>query len=653
MSSRRHFIKSMLASAGTFAATSSMPGLARAMISGPAFDTGAWDTASDPTIFQAAWNARFTNQLPNPFDPALLGIGFIYRPDVGATNTYTISAGQIQWNVLGTGHLTTVWGYGNHEGGTAVPVTFPGRTFVVQRDAPIQVNWLNKLTDAAGYPLPHLLPIDQTITMQAVSSGVPIAVHHHGGDTANEFDGGPDQWQTPLRVQTGPSVSSVTNAPGADGLTYTYGNAQEASMTWYHDHAQGVTRINAYAGLAGLYVIRDANEAALIAANAIPSGDKELALVLQDRCFAADGSMAYAADPAQYPVPLNDPAFAPFPAGNPTHMPEMFGDVMMVNGVAWPNYDVEAVQYRVRLLNGSDARFYTLTFGNAPVWQVGTDLGFLNRPVQVANVTISPGERIDLVVDFTGLFGQQIIVTNSAGIPFPAGPAPVVGSGADVMMRFNVVKTAPVAHGANGRRGKGGKKTPAVDIARTRSLRGLAVDTPVLPARPVVPKGATVRRILLGEGIDEFGRIMPLLGTYDPTGVANLGTLSFDEPATETPTLGSTEVWEFWNTTVDSHPVHMHLVQFRVLDRQVFTGTVNATTMTNGWTGVQLAPGARLSRRAIPAPATEQGLKDTVVCPPGQVTRVVATFKRPGKYVYHCHILSHEEHDMMRWFVVA
>jgi spore coat protein A len=146
---------------------------------------------------------------------------------------------------------------------------------------------------------------------------------------------------------------------------------------------------------------------------------------------------------------------------------------------------------------------------------------------------------------------------------------------------------------------------------------------------------------------------MPLLGTYDPTGAANRGTLSFDEPATETPALGSTEVWEFWNTTVDSHPVHMHLVQFRVVDRQVFTGTVNATTMTNGWTGVQLAPGARLSRRAVPAPATEQGWKDTVVCPPGQVTRVVATFKRPGKYVYHCHILSHEEHDMMRWFVVA
>jgi spore coat protein A len=626
---------------------------------------------SDAGIFQAAWNARFTTVLPNPLDPALLGIGFIYRPDPRTTGTYTISAGQIDWDCLGIGKKTPVWGYGNYEGVAAgLPVTFPGRTIEVQRNQTIKVNWVNNLMAADGTPLPHLLPIDQTITMQNVTTGVPIAVHHHGGDQAFEFDGGPDQWVTPVRVQTGPAV----NAPGAqpnadkDGLSYTYDNPQEASLTWYHDHAEGVTRINAYAGLAGLYVIRDANEAALIAANAIPSGDKEVALVLQDRCFAADGSMAYAADPAQNPAwvdPVTGVVTVPagFPADNPTHMPEMFGDVMMVNGVAWPNYDVEAAQYRVRLLNGSDARFYTLNFGAAPVWHIGTELGFLNAPVPAASVTISPGERIDLVVDFSKLFGQRVEVTNSAATPFPAGAPVAVGSGADVMMRFSVVKTpaaaaaaAPAATkgGRGGRGGNGGGQKPKpVDIAKTRTLRGLSPDTPVLPAVAAVPRGATVRRILLGEGSDEYGRIMPLLGTYDPTGVNNHGTLGFNDPATETPQLGSNEVWEFWNTTVDSHPVHIHLVKFRILSRQAFTGTIVNTAMNNGWTGVQLQPGARLNRRAMTVPAFENGWKDTVICPPGQVTRVLMSFNRPGKFVYHCHILSHEEHDMMRWFVVA
>jgi spore coat protein A len=660
MSSRRDFLKNLFAGAGTLAITATMPGLARAL-TGPAQSTGTWNALSDANIWTQAWANRFTNQLPNPLDPALLGIGFIYRPDAlnpatptAAANSYTITAGQTNWNVLGIpGVQTPVWGYGNWEGGSAIPVTFPGRSFVVNRNAPIQVNWINNLVDANGNALPHLLPIDQTLPLANIATGVPIAVHHHGGDTAAEFDGGPDQWQTPKRVESGPAVITGgvgANATSAGSMGYTYDNVEEASMTWYHDHAEGVTRLNAYAGLAGLYVVRDANEAALIAANSIPSGDKELALVLQDRSFAADGSMAFSADPAQYPVPLAGPMA--LPAGNPTHMPEMFGDIITVNGVAWPNYDVEPAQYRVRLLNGSDARFYTLTFGTAGVWQIGTDMGFLNRPVPVMNVTIGPGERIDLVVDFAALNGTAVVVTNSAPTPFPAGAPVAVGSGPDVVMRFNVVKPAATITTVTPRGRTRVVKAPTANIARTRALRGLDAATPVLPAA-TVPAGATVRRILLGEGMDEYGRITPMLGTYDPTGVNNLGTLNFNDPATETPALGSTEVWEFWNTTVDSHPVHIHLVKFRVLNRQAFTGLLTPTVMANNWQGVQLSGATLTGRRATPAPATEQGWKDTVVCPPGMVTRVVMNFNRPGKYVYHCHILSHEEHDMMRWFVVA
>jgi spore coat protein A len=157
----------------------------------------------------------------------------------------------------------------------------------------------------------------------------------------------------------------------------------------------------------------------------------------------------------------------------------------------------------------------------------------------------------------------------------------------------------------------------------------------------------TRRQILLGEGCDEYGRVMPLLGT-----VAE-GTKQFHDAPDITPKVGTTEVWEFWNSTIDAHPIHLHLVQMRVIDRQQFTGTVVAKPMANGWTGVKFSAPPALSRRfASPAPLHEQGWKDTVECPPGYVTRVLVSFDKPGKYVYHCHILGHEEHDMMRWYQV-
>jgi spore coat protein A len=198
-----------------------------------------------------------------------------------------------------------------------------------------------------------------------------------------------------------------------------------------------------------------------------------------------------------------------------------------------------------------------------------------------------------------------------------------------------------------------------------------------------------VRRVLLAEGVDEHGRIMPLLGSFQMAGDApcdnypgqsNLGTMGFSQLPTETPTLGSTEVWEFWNNTVDAHPIHMHLVKFRLLNREVFGPTAAAPwdkpivpndpipavqlmaeskPMINGWTGERLRPDwVQLSSQQIPpippvaAPADEQGWKDTILCYPGEVTRIVVKFDRPGKYVYHCHILAHEEHDMMRWYEV-
>lgn len=737
--SRRKFLISALAGMGCVGISSLLPRSALALTEGGGPET--WAIASDPVLFSKVWAARFSNKLPWALDPtnSVLatvlnlpasgvqlnpaiqdGIGFVYHADPGTTNTFTVKAGQVDWpilapmgNALGI-PMTPSWGYGNGElegafaNGTGLPVTYPGRTFVVRRDTPIHVNWRNQLIDG-NLPLPHLVGIDQSITMQneqilaSVDSethqvvysgpeilGVPISIHHHGGDNNAEFDGGPDQWTTPRREQVGPGIVGPGEAHANSddfGLAYTYSNTQEAAMTWYHDHAEGVTRINAYAGLAGIYIIRDANEDALIARGKIPSGPYEVPIVLQDKCFTAAGHLAYAGDPADYPAPdLNLPS--------PTHHPEQFGDIVLVNGVAWPALDVEPREYRLRFLNASDSRVYVMKFGYdgtnrggtfknyLPVMKIMSDLGFLDTAVEMPRdtVTLAPGERMDLVVDFsqvTAVRGvRSAILTNSGATPFPFG-APTVpnGMGAGTVMQFNVrlpIDSATAALGLSPL-----SRTRVTRLKTNLVLRGLDAKTPRLPTVRRLPAGIKTRRILLAEGADQFGRIMPLLGSFqlpgDPpyahyAGETNLGTLGFTQLPSETPAAGSTEVWEFWNNTVDAHPIHMHLVRFRILEREPFGPSAGAPVdpetgapamsevkpMIDGWTGERLIPEwVQLSGRPLRAPVDEQGWKDTVLCYPGEVARVLVSFDRPGKYVYHCHILAHEEHDMMRWYEVV
>ena len=630
---RRQLLQSMAA----LAVPAALPGRAAAAVSGnPA--VASWAGLSDPTIYAQAFARRFTNAFVNPLDAVgSKGVSAFFRTDLIGPVRYNIQIHQVQQDVLGLpGKLTTVWGYKNWETAQA---TYPGRSFQVQRNAPVTVSWQNNLRTPAG-PLPHILPVDQSITIQAPTTGVPLVVHHHGGDTAPEYDGGPDQWHTPVRRQVGPGIGDAALDPYAPATLVQYTNAQEASLHWYHDHAEGLTRINVHAGLAGLYVVRDSNETYLKnLAYAIPRAPYELGLVLQDRCFDAVGNFTYAANPADYPAP------ADLPSNQPTHMPEMFGDVIVVNGKAWPNLRVEPRPYRLRLLNGSDSRFYTLDFGPAAVYQIGTDLGFLNKGVALRTVSIAPGERVDLVVDFGTARKASIVVGNSAPTPFPGGVAPAGGAAVVMRIQVNLPLNAAVPLTA-------AYLLPAVPLRVLPETPPLASGSARLAA---MTKAPTVRRVLLGEGTDQYGRITPLLGVYHPTSAAaNLGTLSFADPATERPAVGSTEVWEFWNVSPDAHPVHMHLVQFQVVDRRPFTSPPpEATTMPNGWTGVRLVGPTSWTGAAVRAPQHEEGWKDTVVCPPGQVTRVLVHFQRRGRYVYHCHILSHEEHDMMRWYEVV
>jgi spore coat protein A len=702
MTKRRDFIRGAFSFGATAWAGSMVPSFASAQTKGGGL--ASWAGATHPKLLGDAWAARFSNTLPWILDPSnaqVLG-GFVMKPNAGSTTDFSVKASQGIVNILGPGLPdTTVWGYE----ASGLGVAFPGRTFVVNRNVPITVSWSNNLVDSAGMELPHLLGVDQTIAMQTTDpnlptaqkiNGVPIAVHHHGGASAPEFDGGPDQWFTPSRKQAGPGVSSL-NTSGADSLKYTYANTEEASMHWYHDHADGITRINAYAGLAGLYIVRDANEAKLITAGLLPTGEQEVPLVISDRVFQANGEMAYVGDipafngwnapntPATprvgsytptaqlagyFPLPI-DPAtggavidpgtgnpvidsttglYAADAAGtyNPddpasivagpgaTHVPEFYGEVICVNGKAWPNLKVEPRQYRLRLLNGSDSRVYNLKFGGLVFWQIGTDQGLLNSPVPLTTMLLAPGERKDVVIDFSKVAANsKIVLTNDAAFPYPGGAATLPTDMWATVMQFDVSK--PLNETVN-------KKAK---LTLLTLLRGRAAGTPLLPIILTPPKNVVVRKILLGEGCDEYGRIMPLLGT-----VAE-GTKTFHEAPDIFPVLNSTEVWEFWNTTVDAHPIHMHLVKFRVVNRQAFTGAIQAKSMLNNWTGVSFVAPPVTSGLPQVAPATEQGWKDTVVCPPGFVTRIVATFDKPGTYVYHCHILGHEEHDMMRWFKVA
>ena len=537
-----------------------------------------------PEVMPAPTHPKFVNALPN-------------IPRIDATNGGTYNIGMeesSQWLGLQTANGThinsTVWGYtfNNHQ-------MYLGPTFVAKKDVPVDVKWINNLGTAHH----HLLPVDHTIHMAHPTNGVATVVHLHGGHTEAESDGYPDAWFTQGWTETGAEFKKQT---------YHYSNDQEAAPLWYHDHALGITRLNVYAGLAGMYLLRDNNELSL----SLPTGNYERELVIQDKQFAADGSL-------YFPALLSDPEAADFPTDpniEPTIFPEFFGDYILVNGMTWPKLDVQPTKYRFRLLNASDSRFYIFKLSNNKTFQqIGTDGGLLNSPVTLTQLVLAPGERADIVIDFTGLAGQSITLLNvGPDMPFmglAANQMPADPATTGQIMRFNVA----------------GQATATFNIPAT--LR-----------QPIQYLGAEVktRQVLLLEGMDQYGRLMPSLGT------AADGALAYVDPVTETPNINEIEVWEVYNNTGDAHPIHLHQQEFQLVNRQEFTGDLDP--VTSKLTNIQLVGSP------IPPAANEQGWKDTYIVPPGQMARYKVRFDLPGKYVWHCHILSHEDHDMMRPFEV-
>jgi spore coat protein A len=381
--------------------------------------------------------------------------------------------------------------------------------------------------------------------------------------------------------------------PGS-GLTVVYPNHQLPATKWFHDHAMGITRLNVYMGLAAFYLIRDAAEQAL----GLPSGAHEIALAIQDRSFNPDGSLKY-----------------------PYAWEDMFlGESMLVNGKVWPYLNVDTGKYRLRLLNGCNSRTLTLQFcpnndtspcGNpASFALLGQEGGLLEAPVSLTQVTLGPAERADVVFDFAPYAaGTPIYLVNSAPAPFPGEPGVGV---LPRVMKF-IAGSAP------------GHVAPVPSSLRT--IEHLHASDAVRFRTLELKKG----------GANSCSAFQWQIVTTDGLNGSELGSHWTD--VTELPVIGATEVWSFINRSGVTHPMHLHHSDFQVLDRQAFA-EVNGTVQPFG--------------SPVPPPAHEAGWKDTVQVGPNEIVRVIIRFDDyQGEYPYHCHIVEHEDHEMMRAFQVV
>jgi FtsP/CotA-like multicopper oxidase with cupredoxin domain len=613
---------------------------------------------SDPAV-----QPKFVELVPNALDPSFAFEPVQRGPKAGTFNVYveqTVQQTGLRKRGTGKRLNTAVWGYGyNDERG----VSWPGRTFQVQSYEPTTVRWNNALVRGGGKPLPHLLPVDSSLHWcyslpgyehySIKKNGVPIVTHLHGGHSDFQVDGNPEFFWSPDYEIVGPQWAPL----GGIIKDFVYLNDQPAGNLWYHDHALGITRLNVYAGLAGFYFVRDGIDTGKPDNPlGLPAFPYEMAYAIQDRMFTDRGHLFYPAFPG-------DPFWDDFITGEgvedppiPSALAEFFGDHMVVNGKIWPKAEVEPRHYRLRLLNGTDSRFLVVRFRAVPLgdtnlsqagaplpfYVIGSDQGLAAAATQTDALVFEPGGRYDVVFDFSdpALAGKRIIVENIGGdAPFGGAfgddldPEDLFPNRqTDRIMAFDVVK--PFDFGVP-------------DLFNPATIGQYGGN-----ANPVT----RTRKVALFEGNDEFGRLQPLLGTAEPTldvdGNTVDGAIAWHSPTTENPGLDDTEIWEIYNATGDAHPVHLHLVNFEILDRREFTADLVEQPLLqhNGTYGV----GFRLENIVLGAPVppgagyVENAPKDMVTALPEQVTRIKATFDKAGRYVWHCHILSHEDHEMMR-----
>lgn len=454
---------------------------------------------------------------------------------------------------------TRVWGYNRQ---------VPGPTIEVNQGEPIEIKWDNQL------PSRHILPVDRSIHDSDLPE-VRTVTHLHGGETPWPSDGYPEAWFTKDYKEVGPFFQKEI---------YEYPNKQQATMLWYHDHAMGMTRLNNYAGLAGAYIIRDKHEKSLH----LPSGSYEIPLIIQDRSFNEDGSL-------NYPTQPND-ASEELP--NPSIVPAFIGDTILVNGKVWPYVEVEPRKYRFRILNASNTRSYSLYLSsNQPIYQIGSDGGLLQKPVEMQVISMQPSERVDVIIDFAKYKGQELILKNDLGENASAEDE------TDDVMQIKVSDSLSAPD----------KSILPKRLSHIPSLKGNEI--------------AAMRNLKLVGSSDKYGRPLLLLNNK-----------RWHEAVTEKPKVGTTEIWSFINTTGFTHPMHIHLIQFQVLERQPFDLEKYNHDGSIIYTGPPQSP-----------EPNERGWKDTIASPSGFITRVIGKYgPYAGNYVWHCHILEHEDYDMMR-----
>lgn len=572
----------------------------------------------DPTTIP-----KYVNQLtiPATYVPKVIKqYGKVIRHE------YTVDVMEFKQQILPPGFpKTTQLGYGGwvQLPGCSKPVfqrSVPGATFEMIRDVPALVRWRNNVTT------PHFLPVDPTLDWANPNNfppptppfepfppgypeaqfPVPIVTHVHGIEVESTFDGHPEAWFTFNNIK-GPEY--VTN-------NYLYPNSNEPSTFWYHDHAFGITRLNVQAGLAGFYLLRDPKDPI---APLLPKGKYEIPLLLADRSFNTDGSLDY-------------PTVGLQPEVNP-YWNTFLGNTNVVNGKVWPNLDVERRQYRFRILNASNFRFYELRLSNGQTFtQIGSDGGYLPQPAVLTAVQLAPTERVDILIDFSQLApGTKIILQNTSPItPFDPETTGQV-------MQFTV------------------KESPAV---APRPL------PPVLNRLPVLRPDRPNRNVTM--------RVVPVVSG----GIKLLlNGQTFHSPVSETPQVGSTEDWNLINLGGGTHAIHLHLIQFQLVSRQAF----DVERYIADWEALNGAPPYPLDHPTIELPVEpyligdpippapdESGWKDTIRALGNMVTKIrvrwapqelptgavlpgqnkfpINPFVGPG-YIWHCHMLEHEDED--------
>jgi spore coat protein A len=467
--------------------------------------------------------------LPAPFTVPL-PIPPVLRPRTDATTDYYEITQQAAIQELLPGVRTEIWGYDGR---------FPGPTIISRSGRRTVVRHRN------------LLP-------------VPTVVHVHGSHTPADSEGYPTDLVLPEGVDASAGHHSMAPADARAIVTrgtrtYEYPMRQRAATLWYHDHRMDFTGPSVWRGLAGFHLVRDDEEASL----SLPGGPRDIPLMITDRAFAADGSLAY---------PWLDPSLQHTPGLQPAYSQGVLGDVILVNGAPWPSAEVDAVRYRLRVLNASNARRYRLALDPAPpggggLVQIGSDGGLLAHPVRHDRIDIAPGERFDVVVDFSHYaVGDRVTLVNQFGSDTTSW-----------VMRFHVAR-------------------PARDDSH--------IPDQLSQLDPLNPADVTVTRDFVFRSGDE-----------------NMWTINgqlFDPGRPDvTVRLGDTEIWRF--TTDFHHPIHLHHSHFQVLSR-------------NGHE---------------PGPY-DAGWKDTVdLDPSGHASVIVRFTDYPGRFLYHCHNLEHEDMGMM------